>query len=577
VTGRRIALIVATDQYTDDTFQRLHAPGEDAVSLAAVLADAAEHPYEVNVLRNAPAAKINRTIERALLGVRRDDVILLYFSGHGIKDDAGNLYFAAIDSEHLLPGSTMVAAHFVRAQLDRSHCGRKIVLLDCCFGGAFPRGHLPRGKHRAEVLQQLAGQGCAILTASTALEFAYEPDDTSARPNSSDRVRSFFTSALVDGLRTGSADLGGDGWIDSDELYRYVADELRISNPRQSPSYDCKFSGRLVVAANPHGPRLGFGLPDEIVSALHSPLSGVRAAATPYLRDLATEGNAALSDHAGAALNRLAQDADPDVRTAAKAALERPRSRRRSVRTVRAAGTHEESVELVTRRAEQLESIAGLFVNLTRRSQALVERQLAMLDHLEREEQDPDQLANLFELDHLATRLRRNSESLLLLSGVDLTRTPSRPVPISALIGAAISEIEQYARVDVAATPHAEVVGRIVNDIVHLIAELLDNATAYSPPEERVSVQIARTRSGELAIQITDRGVGMTNDELSWANERLIDPPDIDESVTRRMGLFVVGQLAHRHGIRVQLHANEDGHGGVTALVVLPAGLLTGL
>jgi uncharacterized caspase-like protein len=152
VTGRRTALIVATDSYRDATFQRLRAPIEDARSLAEVLAGVAIHGYEVDLLHNVPSADINRAIERALVTAGREDVFLFYFSGHGIKDESGNLYFATVDSERMLPGSTMVAAQFVRAQLDRSRCGRKIVLLDCCFGGAFPRGHVPRwrGAVRAE-------------------------------------------------------------------------------------------------------------------------------------------------------------------------------------------------------------------------------------------------------------------------------------------------------------------------------------------------------------------------------------------------------------------------------------------
>jgi signal transduction histidine kinase len=235
---------------------------------------------------------------------------------------------------------------------------------------------------------------------------------------------------------------------------------------------------------------------------------------------------------------------------------------------------HGQAVRLAAEQAVLRDNVNAIFINLSRRSQALVERQLALIDRLEKDEQDPDQLSNLFELDHLATRMRRNSESLLVLSGSGLAKRMSRPVPIGELVGAAVSEVEQYARIDVGAPPAASVLGRVVNDLIHLIAELLDNATSYSEPNTRVSVRIARTRSRELAIQITDRGVGMSEDDVRTANERLANPPDIDVGVTRRMGLYVVARLARRHNIRVKLRANEDIDGGTVALIVIPEDLI---
>jgi signal transduction histidine kinase len=235
---------------------------------------------------------------------------------------------------------------------------------------------------------------------------------------------------------------------------------------------------------------------------------------------------------------------------------------------------HGQAVRLAAEQAVLRDNVNAIFINLSRRSQTLVERQLALIDRLEKDEQDPDQLANLFELDHLATRMRRNSESLLVLSGSGLAKRMSRPVPIGELVGAAVSEVEQYARIDVGAPPAASVLGRVVNDLIHLVAELLDNATSYSEPNTRVSVRIARTRSRELAIQITDRGVGMSEDDVRLANERLANPPDIDVGVTRRMGLYVVARLARRHNIRVKLRANEDIDGGTVALIVIPEELV---
>ncbi|HJP75205.1 MAG TPA: nitrate- and nitrite sensing domain-containing protein, partial [Pseudonocardiaceae bacterium] len=235
---------------------------------------------------------------------------------------------------------------------------------------------------------------------------------------------------------------------------------------------------------------------------------------------------------------------------------------------------HGQAVRLAAEQAVLRDNVNAIFVNLARRSQVLVERQLSLIDRLERDEQDPDQLANLFELDHLATRMRRNSESLLVLSGSGLAKRMSQPVPIGDLVGAAVSEVEQYARIEVGHPPNAQILGRVVNDLIHLIAELLDNATVFSEPNTKVSVRIAKTRSREVAIQITDRGVGMSDSDVNDANERLANPPEMDVSVTRRMGLYVVARLAKRHNIRVKLRTNEDIDGGTVALVVIGEDLI---
>ncbi|MEV5715693.1 nitrate- and nitrite sensing domain-containing protein [Amycolatopsis mediterranei] len=238
---------------------------------------------------------------------------------------------------------------------------------------------------------------------------------------------------------------------------------------------------------------------------------------------------------------------------------------------------HEQAVKMAAEQALLRENVNGIFVNLSRRSQRLVERQLGVIDRLEADEQDPDHLASLFELDHLATRLRRNGESLLVLSGAGLAKSVPKPVPAADVIGAAVSEIEQYARIEVGIVPDVAVQGLAIHDLVHVLAELLDNATYFSEPETKVIVRAVVTRRKALAIQVTDHGVGMSEERLAEVNARLADPPDLDVSVTRRMGLYVVSRLAKRHGIEVRLRENEDIEGGVIARVVVPAELLTQL
>ncbi|MCP2098389.1 MULTISPECIES: nitrate- and nitrite sensing domain-containing protein [Actinosynnema] len=233
-----------------------------------------------------------------------------------------------------------------------------------------------------------------------------------------------------------------------------------------------------------------------------------------------------------------------------------------------------EAIRLAVEQVALRANVNDMFINLSRRSQALVERQITVIDRLEQDEQDPDQLASLFELDHLATQMRRNSENLLVLSGTTVTRRVTRPVPITEVLGAAVSEVEKYARVHIAPAPDLRVQGRVVNDLAHLIAELLDNATAFSKPSTKVTVRAIETRRGEVSIRIHDRGVGMQEQDVVEANLKLSEPPEVDVSVAREMGLYVVGQLAKRHEIHVSLRNNDDIEGGVTAQVLLPAGLL---
>ena len=229
---------------------------------------------------------------------------------------------------------------------------------------------------------------------------------------------------------------------------------------------------------------------------------------------------------------------------------------------------HSEAVRLAAEQALLRGNINAMFTNLSRRSQGLIQRQLSLISELESREADPDQLASLFKLDHLATRMRRNGENLLVLAGEDPGRRWTRPVPLVDVLRAAASEVEQYERIELASVPSAEVAGRVVNDLVHLLAELLENATSFSSPQTRVRVTGHALPDGRVLIEIHDTGIGLSPDDLADINERLANPPVVDVSVSRRMGLFVVGRLSLRHGIRIQLRPSDSG--GTTALVMLP-------
>ncbi|AWT45469.1 MULTISPECIES: sensor histidine kinase [Streptomyces] len=223
-------------------------------------------------------------------------------------------------------------------------------------------------------------------------------------------------------------------------------------------------------------------------------------------------------------------------------------------------------------------SIGSTFVNLALRTLGLVERQLAVIESLEEREQDPDRLATLFKLDHFATVMRRHSENLLVLAGTEHVQQHANPVPLVDVVRAAVSEIERYERVRIAALPpHAHVAGFAADDLSHLLAELMENATAFSPPDVPVEVSGWLLESGEVMLSVQDEGIGMTDDRLTRLNARLADfdpntPYDQEGEDGLGLGLYVVARLAHRYGVRVQLR--EQKQGGVAAVVVLPATLL---
>ncbi len=234
---------------------------------------------------------------------------------------------------------------------------------------------------------------------------------------------------------------------------------------------------------------------------------------------------------------------------------------------------HREAVRLASNEALLRGNFNAMFVNLARRSQSLIERQLRLIEDLEQSEQDSDRLESLFKLDHLATRMRRNGENLLVLGGQEQTRRWNKPVPLVDVVRASLSEVEQYERITLRIQDEVSVVGRVVNDLVHLTAELVENATSFSPDHTKVAVSGHLLSGGGAMLQISDNGVGMTPEELEEANWKLANPPTIDVSISRRMGLFVVGRLAQRHGIRVELRAALSG--GLTAFVILPASAIT--
>ena len=231
------------------------------------------------------------------------------------------------------------------------------------------------------------------------------------------------------------------------------------------------------------------------------------------------------------------------------------------------------AVRAAVEQAELRQGVRDVFLSLARRSQALVHRQLSLLDSMERKETVPEELEQLFRVDHLATRMRRNAENLIVLSGAVPGRGWRNPIPIVDVVRGAVAEVEEYERVTVAPVGSSALAGRSVGDVIHLLAELIENALSFSPPHTMVNVSGQLVGTG-FAVEIEDRGLGMSAEDIEAANEQLENPPEFNLSSTARLGLYVVGRLAERHKVRVRLRSSP--YGGVTAVVLIPTSLIIG-
>jgi hypothetical protein len=240
----RHALIVATAQYTDPKLQRLRAPAADAERLAQVLRDPARGDFsDVEVLVDESEGTVTRRLARFFDERKPEDLLLLHFSCHGVKDDHGELFLAAADTEVDLLSATGVSAAWMSEQISRTRARRTIVLLDCCFSGSFPFGLKARAAGPVDAPAQLQGRGRVVITASSALEYAFEGDELTGKGRPS-----VFTDAVVEGLETGRADLDGDGLISVDELYEYVHDRVKERTPSQTPNMKSELQGQLYLA-----------------------------------------------------------------------------------------------------------------------------------------------------------------------------------------------------------------------------------------------------------------------------------------------------------------------------------------
>lgn len=315
----RSALIVANYDFQDPGLRRLRAPAHDAEALAGVLGDPDIGAFDVRTVLNQPSHLVDRAIEGFFANRGVDDLLLLHFSGHGVKDETGDLYFAAADTDLGLLGSTAVSSDLVNRLMSRTRARRVVLLLDCCYAGAFARGMATRGDTSLHLGERLGGRGRAVITASTAMEYAFEGSELAdtAAPEPS-----VFTSALVEGLRSGEADSDQDGFVGLDELYEYVFDRVRRSTPNQTPSkWTLGLQGELVIARRSGPVTQPAAIPESLVEAAESPFVAVRRGAVQELATMLRGSHEGRALAARQALEGLRDDDSRSVAEAAAAAL----------------------------------------------------------------------------------------------------------------------------------------------------------------------------------------------------------------------------------------------------------------
>ena len=322
MSGQRKALIIANDDYEQEALQNLLAPGADAEALGRVLGDRQIGDFTVQVVQNEPSYVIEERIEDLFAESRSDDVLLLHFSGHGLKSESGELFFAASNTRPNRLRATAVAADFVQRCMRDSRSRSIVLLLDCCYGGAFAQGVKVRAAGDVNVLDNFpqgrsgGGRGRAVITASTAMEYAFEgnqlADDQHRRP-------SVFTSALVQGLATGDADRDEDGLVSLNELYDYVFDKVREQNPHQTPSRQVELEGELYLARSRRQRIRPAPLPPDLQAAITDQNMFTRLGAVHELRSrLASEDLAV----AAGAYDALTEVARTDIQSVADPAAD---------------------------------------------------------------------------------------------------------------------------------------------------------------------------------------------------------------------------------------------------------------
>ncbi|MFC4111541.1 nitrate- and nitrite sensing domain-containing protein [Nonomuraea zeae] len=373
----------------------------------------------------------------------------------------------------------------------------------------------------------------------------------------------FLTFATMEGriIKTGAPPVVADGWNESVDKLTSQLDKLGFASSEVLAARTSEAATATVVKIAIAG---GLGLIAVLASIIISVRFGRRLAAElAGLRSAAVElSQRRLPD----IVERLRRGEDVDVRKEAKAI--KVSGSAEIIDVARAFGSVQRTaVTAAVGQAALRHGVGQVFLNLARRKQGLLHRQLALLDTMQRRTHDPDRLEELFRLDHLTTRMRRHAESLMILSGSAPGRAWRKPVPVIDIVRAAVAEVEDFTRVAVETMPVSAFDGTAAADLTHLVAELVENATIYSPPDTMVQVRGDLVSNG-YAIEVEDRGLGLTAGEYAAYNALLAAPPEFDLADSDRLGLFVVARLAERHGVKVLLRRSP--FGGTAAIVLVP-------
>lgn len=517
-------------------------------------------------------AGVARRLEAFVTGAERLGPLRAAVLDHGADwEDAYRRYTAAISTAFHVGGALSGVQDTdpgadARVLVEFARAGEALAQEDVLLAGARPADGLAGVRLRlftgaVDTRRALTGAAVADLRgeegaawrnlaesdaylAVGAMEDRLLDSGSRARPAEATTPRTAWDEAharVRDGMRAIERDAGRSVADRTDPFTRGVL----------SPAGAAVLFGLLAVAASLIiSVRIGRGLVVELVS----------------LRDSALE----IARHKlPEAMRRLCEGDEIDIRSEAPP---RPPAEDEAGQVAEAlASVHRAALRAAVERAELAGGIAGVFVNLARRSQILVHRQLSLLDSMERRSDDPNELSDLFRLDHLTTRMRRHAESLIILSGAAPGRAWRMPVPLTDVVRAAVSEVEDYARVEVRQLPETSVKGAAVADVTHLLAEIIENAAQFSPPHTRVRVTGEPVGNG-YAVEVEDRGLGMGKDALAEANHRITRSETLDLFDSDRLGLFVVSRLAARQDIKVHLRTSP--YGGTTAVVLLPTALL---
>jgi hypothetical protein len=305
--GRRLALLIATYQHQDTELRQLTAPAHDAEAFTAVLENPDIAGFEVTTLINEPHHRVGEAIGEFYRDRRRDDLTLVYFTGHGVKDDHGQLYLAMTNTRRDNLSFTAIAAEQIERAMDRCVSRQMVLILDCCFSGAFPAGRLAKTDATVQVLDRFQGRGRTVLTASDAMQYSFEGNQLHGQA-----VQSVFTRHLIAGLRDGTADLDLDGDITLDELYTFVYGAVVDEMPNQRPKRLDNIEGHIVIARN-----INWAVPSRIRTAIDSPIVDHRLTAVHDLAQLHGTGNELVRGRVAKEIQRLASDDSKTVSAAA--------------------------------------------------------------------------------------------------------------------------------------------------------------------------------------------------------------------------------------------------------------------